>query len=147
MNLVARRLAVGTMALLGLMQLVPVNRANPPVESDFSGPPELRELFRTKCYDCHSNETAWPWYSYVAPVSWWVADHVHEGRAALNFSRWGRYSPREREVKAGEIYDDVLDKLMPLPSYRLLHPRTEVAPEELALIERWLDGDPAMAAP
>jgi hypothetical protein len=147
MKRVLKRLPLGAFALLGLLQLVPVDRSNPPVENDFTGPPGVREVFRAKCYDCHSNETTWPWYSHVAPVSWWVADHVHEGRAALNFSRWGAYSPREREAKAGEIYDEVLDKLMPLPSYLVLHPRAEVTPEELALIERWLDGDVGASPP
>jgi hypothetical protein len=123
------------------LQAVPVDRSNPPVVADFDGPAEIKSILVAKCYDCHSNETKWLWYSYVAPLSWWVSDHVTEGRAELNFSKWGEYSADKQEEKTGEIYDEVLDAFMPLPSYLIMHPGTKVTEAEFALIEQWLDGD------
>ena len=125
---------------LGL-QAVPVDRSNPPVEADFDGPAEIKALMVAKCYDCHSNETTWPWYSYVAPMSWSVSAHVIDGRKELNFSNWGNYSADTQEEKIGEIYDEILDEYMPLPSYLLLHPETKVTEEEFELVELWLDGE------
>lgn len=125
---------------LGL-QAVPVDRSNPPVVSDFTGPAEIKTLMVAKCYDCHSNETVWPWYSYVAPMSWSISDHVIEGRKELNFSKWGDYSADKKEEKIGEIYDEILDEYMPLPNYLLLHPETKVSEEEFELVELWLDGE------
>ena len=132
-------IAVGLLVLAA--QVVPVERENPPVEADFDGPEEVRLILREKCYDCHSNEAVWPWYSRVAPVSWWVADHVKEGRRELNFSRWGLYSDDQKEEKMGEIYDEILDKFMPLPSYLIMHPDAAVTETEFEMIERWIDGD------
>jgi hypothetical protein len=123
------------------LQAVPVDRSNPPVVADFDGPAEIKAIMVAKCYDCHSHETVWPWYAYVAPMSWSVSEHVMEGRQELNFSKWGEYSADTQEEKIGEIYDEILDEYMPLPSYLLLHPETKVTAEEFDLIERWLDGD------
>ncbi len=123
------------------LQAIPVDRSNPPVVADFDGPAEIKSIMVAKCYDCHSNETKWLWYSYVAPVSWWVSDHVMEGREELNFSNWGEYSDDKKEEKIGEIYDEILDEFMPLPSYLIMHPEAKVTEEEFALIEQWLDGD------
>jgi uncharacterized membrane protein YgcG len=84
-------LGAGLVLLLFLgMQLLPAGRDNPPVirEPKWDSP-ETRALAKRACFDCHSNETVWPWYSYVAPVSWAVAHNVQEGRARLNFSEWG----------------------------------------------------------
>jgi hypothetical protein len=125
---------------LGL-QAVPVDRSNPPVQSDFDGPAKIKALIVAKCYDCHSHETVWPWYSYVAPISWSISEHVIEGRKELNFSKWGDYSADKQEEKIGEIYDEILDEYMPLPNYLLLHPETKVTEEEFELVELWLDGE------
>ncbi len=70
------------------IQLVPVNRSNPTVEADLEAPEAVTAVLRTACYDCHSNETHWPWYSYVAPVSWLVAHDVEEARSEFSFSHW-----------------------------------------------------------
>ena len=77
------------------IQLVPVNRTNSPVQGDFRGSAEVVSVLRRACYDCHSNETTWPWYSRIAPVSWVIARDVNKGRAALNFSTWKQLSTRE----------------------------------------------------
>ena len=119
---------------LGL-QWVPVDRSNPPVVADFDGPPEVAEVLRRSCYDCHSHETEWPWYSYVAPVSWLVAHDVEEGREELNFSDWPRF--RENAKLIGEIAEEVEEGEMPLPLYLLTHRGAEVTPAELEILQAW----------
>src|SRR6478672_7737844 len=80
-------------------QIVPVTRVNPPVEGDLTAPADVKAVLRRACYDCHSNETVWPWYSHVAPVSWLVADDVNKGRRHWNFSTWNHLTP-DRQAKA-----------------------------------------------
>ena len=77
------------------IQLVPVNRTNPPVQGDFRGSAEVVSILRRACYDCHSNETVWPWYSRVAPLSWVIAHDVNEGRAVVEFFYLEPAQPRE----------------------------------------------------
>ena len=73
-------------AVLVVAQLKTVARTNPLSKGDLSAPPEVEAILRNSCYDCHSNETRWPWYSYVAPISWVIVDHVDQGRKQINFS-------------------------------------------------------------
>lgn len=126
------------LAVLALsIQFIQPDRTNPEVTADFDGPEPVRAILKAKCYDCHSNETVWPWYSYVAPVSWLVADHVIEGREELNYSEWADFSSSKKQEKAEETYDEIADGYMPLKSYLLAHPEAEVTEEELAIIEDW----------
>src|SRR6185436_12929985 len=85
------------------LQLVPVERTNPPLKAPLQAPAPVDAILRRACYDCHSNESRWPWYGYVAPVSWLVADDVKQGRKHLNFSDWNEYSAKKREHKLEEI--------------------------------------------
>lgn len=126
-------LAVVALAL----QLVPVDRSNPPVRSDFDGPPEVREILVRSCYDCHSNETVWPWYARVAPVSWLVARDVHAGRRELNFSEWGAYDRRRRGKLAVEMLEEIEGRKMPLPVYIYLHPEAKLTGSEIRTLRAW----------
>lgn len=121
--------------LLVLIQLVPYGRAhtNPPVVQEPAwDSPTTRALAKRACFDCHSNETAWPWYTNVAPVSWMIQRHVDEGRQKLNFSDWG--NSRERELD--EIAEVILEGEMPLPNYLPMHPEARLTPaEKQALID------------
>jgi hypothetical protein len=85
---------------LALVQLVPVTRTNPPVVADVGTPADLAAVLRRACYDCHSNETTWPSYSAVAPVSWLIGHDVREGRHELNFSSWSAYDPAVRQKRS-----------------------------------------------
>src|SRR5689334_23582497 len=91
-----RGLTIGGAAVIGLLlaQLIPVDRRNPPVQAEVQASAEARVLLRRACYDCHSNETVWPWYARVAPVSWVVVHDVRRGRDVVNFSTWTLYHPR-----------------------------------------------------
>ncbi|MCH6259249.1 heme-binding domain-containing protein [Puniceicoccaceae bacterium K14] len=117
------------------------DRSNGSVTAAFDGPKAVKGVMQLKCYECHSNETKWPWYSYISPISWYIADHVIEGREELNFSKWGEYSKKSRTRKMEEIYDEVADGYMPLESYLITHPGHVVTEEELDIIEEWAFGD------
>lgn len=114
-------LVVGFIAI----QLVPVDHTNPPVVSEpHWDSPKTRVYAERACFDCHSNETKWPWYSYVAPLSWTVADHVYEGREHFNVSEW----PSGEGEEAAET---LLEGTMPLWEYTLLHPEAELTQAEM----------------
>lgn len=102
-------------------------------------PPEkVSNLFKSACYDCHSYETKYPWYTYVAPVSWWIADHVKEGREEMNFSLWGTYSTGKAMHKLEESIEEVSEGHMPLPSYTIMHGTAELNTEQIDALTGWL---------
>jgi mono/diheme cytochrome c family protein len=130
LGIVVAVLVLGFVAI----QLVPYGRShsNPPVTGT---PPwdsaQTQALFMRACGDCHSNETAWPWYTNVAPISWRIQNHVDEGRATLNVSEWG--TGRQKADEAGE---KVAEGEMPPADYLLLHPEARLSDvEKQALID------------
>ena len=116
-----RIVVLALLAGLGLIQLVPVDRENPPVRQRLQLPPAADQIARQACYDCHSNETRWPWYSYVAPVSWLVAHDVEEGREHLNFSDWDRLEPKRQAKRLEEAAEEVAEGEMPMRIYQFTH--------------------------
>lgn len=119
------------------IQLVPVSRSNPPVETEVPAPDEVKTVLKRACYDCHSNEVKWPWYSYVAPASWLVAYDVKEARKELNFSTWNRFDAEKRNKKIKEIWEEVSEGEMPLWQYTLIHSDARLSRTDLALIQSW----------
>lgn len=118
-------LAGGAAAVLVLMQGVPYgrNHTNPPVTGEPAwNSPRTEALARAACYDCHSNESRWPWYSSIAPVSWRIQSHVDEGRGKLNFSAFDR--PQEEATEAAEA---VRSGEMPPADYLLMHPEARLS--------------------
>ncbi len=122
--------------LFALIQLIPIDRTNPPIEGKhnfvevMNTPTEVRQLLKTSCYDCHSNETVYPSYAYVAPISWSVKHHINKGRRHLNFSEWGTYS---RELKEGMLKNaigDLEENRMPLAGYVAQHPEAKLTPDQ-----------------
>ena len=120
-----------------LLQLVPVDRTNPPVTSEIAAPAPVMEVLQTSCYDCHSNETDWPWYSNVAPVSWLISKHVQIGREQLNFSHWGELSDEDREHALGEIWEEVERGTMPHRGYMRWHTEARMSPAQMQILEEW----------
>ena len=139
-----KRAAVRVLAVLAglvlLAQAVPVDRLNPPVQSEMPAPGEIRPLLRRACYDCHSNETVWPWYSRVAPASWLLSHDVAEGRDALNFSAWGAYGAARRAKALHETAEEVAEGEMPPWYYRLLHPDARLTAHEIDVLRAWAAG-------
>ncbi len=84
-------------------------------------PADVAAILDRSCRDCHSNDTRWPWYSNVAPVSWWVIDHVNHGRSHFNFSEWAKYNSEEQQKLLKESCELSRKGAMPLPSYLLMH--------------------------
>lgn len=121
------------------MQLIPVEHSNPPVANEIKVSMDVKNVLKNSCYDCHSNESVWPWYSYVAPVSYFLADHVKDGRKHLNFSEWGNLDSAKMKKKLNEIIEEINEGEMPLSSYLLLHPEAEMTPEKIKLIVDWAE--------
>ncbi len=124
-----------TFAVLQLFQGEQVS-ANIDPSQDFlslsDAPEELRVLIKETCYDCHSNQPKYPWYAKVAPVSWWIDDHIEEGREHLNFSAWGEYSAKKKAHKLEECYEEIAEEEMPLYSYTIMHSEAQFSEEQKA---------------
>lgn len=132
-------LLVGFVAL----QLIPVDRSNPPVTGDLVAPPEVKAILKASCYDCHSNETHWPWYSYINPMGMLIAHHVEEGRELLNFSEWENWDEDEQYNQKENIYsfcspEEEPETPMPPPDYVILHPGAELTAEEFKILDCWM---------
>lgn len=135
-----KRLGKLILAVLGaalvlflVIQLIPYgrNHDNPPAVSEPAWDSlQTEQLARQACFDCHSNATAWPWYSNVAPMSWMLQRHVDEGRAELNFSEWGLEREEEEGEEAEELVEAVLEGEMPPASYLPLHPEARLSAAE-----------------
>ena len=129
--------AIVALVLFVAIQLKQPDRSNPPVEVDVAAPAEIDAILRQACYDCHSNETRWPWYSYVAPLSWWTAEHVEHGRSEMNFSHWPVDDPGQRDYLFKEIREQIEDDEMPLESYRIMHAGARLTDEEKQALLSW----------
>ena len=129
------------------MQLLRPDMTNPPVDAEMAADrllmidPEVGALLRTACYDCHSNETRWPWYSHIAPASWLVARDVKEGRSHLNFSAWGKYGEGRRMLALEGIAEEVGNGNMPFPPYLALHPEARLDSAARAKIVAWAQSE------
>ncbi len=133
------KIIIGLFVILIAIQFVPVNKTNPPVSQDFQTDPSVKKLFKRACYDCHSNETRWPWYSHFAPVSWYVADDVKDARSHYNFSEWDKYDTKKQQKIFDAIKEEVEDREMPLKSYRLLHHDAALTDAEILTIKQWAE--------
>ena len=129
--------AAALAALFLLIQLIPVEQTNPPVEADLVAATPVKDILRRACYDCHSHETRWPWYSRVAPFSWWLAEHVTEGRADLNFSQWPLFDFEARELMLRDIEKQLVDGTMPLRSYVLGHREARLSDRDREILLEW----------
>ena len=129
-----RKIILGVIAVLGVafiaLQVVPgYARTNPPIRYHVQwNSPETETLMRKVCYDCHTNETVWPWYSQIAPISWLVVRDVNEGRAALNLS------DGTGEIEAEELIGEIEEGEMPPKPYLMLHPEANLSAEQKAML-------------
>jgi hypothetical protein len=131
-----RSLLIATLVLV-LIQFIPVTRDNPPDRRGPGASPEVTAVLRRACYDCHSHETVWPWYSRVAPVSWLVAYDVHEGREVFNLSNLQDIS-QETQVKVrAKALEQVEEGEMPQWYYLPLHPKARLSEADLAVLRTW----------
>ncbi len=126
-------IAAAVIVVVEIVSFLALDRSNPPVQAEPNwDSPRTRELIVNACYDCHSNETTWPWYSAIAPVSWLTYRDVAEGRNTLNFSEWSG------SRKALEVAEVVAEGEMPPSYYTIMHPKAKLSDEEkLELIQGW----------
>ena len=132
-----RTVVFSIVGLVVLIQLVPISRTNPPQRSAPPAPPAPVAVFERACYGCHSNETRWPWYAYVAPVSWLVGHDVNDGRRHLNFSEWDSYTPAARQKKLEDIAEEIEQGDMPPWYYTPVHPEAKLSASEVNAILSW----------
>lgn len=142
---IARYALIAAALLAAGIQFIPVDRSNPPVEEDVAAPAAVKSVLRQSCYDCHSNETSWPWYSRVAPLSWLVASDVREAREELNFSTWNRLRPDERARVIREAWEEAEEGEMPLFIYLLAHPGARLTGEDRDALRAWAGPEGAAA--
>jgi hypothetical protein len=131
------RSAIALVVLLIAIQFVPVATTNPPVEQDVPAPPEVKAVLKRACYDCHSNETVWPWYGRIAPLSWLIVNDVREGRAELNFSTWNQYNTQAQVKKLKESWEEVDEGKMPPWYYLPVHRDAGLSAEDRLQLQQW----------
>jgi hypothetical protein len=119
------------------------NQNNEVLETDFTKtftvPTNIQNLLKNSCYDCHSNNTNYPWYNKIQPVSWFLEHHIKEGKKELNFSEFGGYSERRQKSKIKSIISQVRDDEMPLWTYTLIHRDTKLSEDDKKLITNYLN--------
>jgi len=137
-----RRLILVALVVFVLVQFVGPARANPPVDPNraitkhIAVPADVKTLLDRGCWNCHSNQTNWPAYAYVAPISWNVITHVNDGRGSLNFTDWPE-SPEEAADLLDATCDEVKKGTMPMPQYTWLHPEAKLTDAERKRLCDW----------
>jgi hypothetical protein len=139
-----RKIGVLLLILFFVMQFIQPkkNRSDGLGENDISKvyqmPQELHQTLVHKCYDCHSNNTKYPWYFNIQPIGWWLAAHVHDGKEHLNFSEFRGYDAEKAKHKLEELEEVVDEKSMPLKAYTMFHENTEITKADEEAIKGWL---------
>ncbi len=121
------------------IQFVKVERSNPEPKGTHGVTPKVDAIFRRACYDCHSNEVRWPWYSYIAPISWTIEEHVIDGRKHLNFSTLHLLKPQRQMHKLEEVIDEVSAGSMPIEDYLKVHEDAELTDAEVDTVTKWCE--------
>lgn len=108
------------------------------ISKKISIPDSVKTILKNACYDCHSNNTNYPWYSHIQPTGWFMATHIKQGKDELNFSEFGSYSRRKQVSKLNEIANSIRDDIMPLPSYKWIHKNARLSTNEKTLLIAWI---------
>jgi hypothetical protein len=122
-----------------LMQAFRIDKTNPPPQGEISADLAVRPILQRACYNCHSNQTVWPWYSNLAPASWLLASDVKGGRSHVNFSEWKAYSRTDQSHKLAAISDEVRNGEMPPWYYTLVHTEARLSPAEQNNVGNWAE--------
>lgn len=142
-----KKIAIIFAIVLIAIQFIRPNMENPVFEEEkdyisITQPNEkITSILKTSCYDCHSNETEYPWYMQIAPVSWWTMDHVDEGREEFNFSIWGDYSTKRQKHKLKESVEMIEENEMPLDSYTWMHSEASLSNDQKDLMIEWFKSE------
>jgi len=107
-------------------------------------PVNVAAVLKTSCYDCHSNNTVYPWYSYIQPIDWWLTDHINDGKHHLNFSEFATYSNIRKAKKLKEVAGEIEEGGMPLPNYTLIHHNAILTEDQKKLVMDWANTESAL---
>lgn len=141
----AKKILFWTLVAFAMIQFFPIDRTNKPVDAAVNfvdarkSPEKIRTLLKNACYDCHSNETVYPKYAFIAPVSWSVKSHVNEGREHLNFSVWGTYNKDLKENMLTKSVQTIRNRTMPMPGYIVYHKEANLSEAERALLTQYFE--------
>ena len=131
--------------IFALMQIYPSKRPevtaiNPDdLIKNTNTPENIASMLKSACYDCHSNESTYPWYANIAPVKWWIYDHINEGREDLNFSEWTTLSKTDQVEALDDIATAVMEGEMPLKPYPVTHPKAKLSEADRQAISDWTE--------
>jgi len=140
-----RKILIALVLLFIIIQFIPVelNQSETISKDDFiatmNPPEEIAQMLKTSCYDCHSNNTNYPWYDRVVPVSFWVKHHIDEAKEELNFSEWNTYSKKRKNHKIKEIIEETEEGEMPLKTYVIMHSDAKLSSEQQEQLKNWLE--------
>ena len=139
-----KKILVGLLLLTVIMQTLQPTRniSEGPFENDISKvyaiPTDVQNVLTQKCYDCHSNNTHYPWYIHIQPIGWWMASHIKEAKDDLNFNEFKTYNQKRAAHKLEELVEVVEDGSMPIKSYLWIHADAKVTAEETQAIKNWV---------
>jgi len=141
-----KKIVYWSLIILALIQFIPVDRTLKPINQKenfvvvFNTPKNVEQILEKACYDCHSNETVYPKYAYVAPISWSIQHHINEGREHLNFSEWGKFNQDLKKNMLENSARSVKDYSMPFPGYISQHPKANLTKAERVLLVDYFEG-------
>lgn len=141
-----KKIGTGLLVVLVIIQFIrpekneSTSAGNGSIINAMQVPPEVHEVLKVSCYDCHSNNTVYPWYSNIQPVGWWLANHVNEGKKELNFDEFMTYEPKRAAKKLKEIVEVIEKQEMPLKSYTIIHQDAVMSAEQQKLVADWARG-------
>jgi len=142
-----KKIIVGILVVFVLIQFIRPEQnvsgeENNSISSMVDVPEDVKEIIKTSCADCHSNKTVYPWYSEIAPVSWYLAQHVNEGKEHLNFSEWATYNKDQKNHIIKDLKEELEDMEMPLKSYLILHKEAELSKTQYNTLLSWVKSIP-----
>ena len=140
-----KKIIILVIIILVIMQLIQPKRnisegglGENDISKVYAMPADLHQTFQRKCYDCHSNNTHYPWYFHIQPIGWWLAAHIHDAKEDLNFSDFKNYSPKEASHALEELEEVVEERSMPIRAYTMFHKDSEITDADEQAIRAWL---------
>ena len=129
--------------LLFVIQFISLDKTNPKVDENVTldAPKNVMSILKISCYDCHSYETKWPYYSNIAPISFFVVSHVNDGRDALNFSKWQEIDPDIKQKRLKRAIKTVNNEMMALPSYVSAHEDAQLSKDKKKILTGWFESE------
>lgn len=143
LRIMARKILIGLAVVFVLIQFIRPERNQSPgaqpngIETRYSIPANVQQVLKYSCYDCHSNNTNYPWYTNIQPVGWWLQSHVNDGKRHLNFDEFTTYSEKKAKHKFEELEETTKTGWMPLESYLIMHGDAKMTPQQAEEMRVW----------